>query len=95
MTRDEYLVALEKELQDPLNVLSYEDEFPAEHKFPFTVQLSSNAGAMSQRELFVYKVVLWRWRGELEDMAPTDSDAVCWSQCFRQVSRRALQPQRR
>ena len=57
MTRDEDLAALENELQDPLKVLSYEDEFPAEHKFPFTVQLSRNAGAMSRRELFVYKVV--------------------------------------
>jgi hypothetical protein len=75
MTRDEHLMVLEKELQDPLEVLWYEDEFPAEHQLPFTVQFSRTAGMMSRRELFIYKVVMWRWKDELQDIPPGDSDA--------------------
>ena len=73
MTRDEYLINLEKELQDPLKVIVFEDEFPAEHDFPFTVEISRNVGSMSQRELFVLKNVMWTWKG-LEDIPPADSD---------------------
>lgn len=74
MTRDEYLVNLDREFENPLKVISFEDELPSEC-FNFTVHHERIVGTMSQRELFVLKNVMWTHMGELQDIRPGRLDA--------------------
>lgn len=74
MTRDEYLLNIEQEFQNPLRTFTFEDEQPLEH-LKFTVVFERMAGTMTQRELFVLKSLMFTHMGELQDISPGSLDA--------------------